>query len=404
MMVKMPFTMSIRNIAEFPPNITMTRLQQIIENKVIPALDRSIDRLVAVEADSGTEITITDSEETYIIDLAEVYLFDAAVHAARAGFRIALGYNYDAVGQDGTYNWISDIREIDENDDYYWYCSDYEIHSGAGGDTLALIYESWSDKESDAKIESVLVSVAVHNLNRPAFMTLKNSGEDLGYAYNDMMKVISKLEACVNAVRNRPHPTEENVIKLADLTDMETDFNDGDMPNFIRNFTNVESMLDWLRGFISNPTPFTEEIGPRNTSYTWTMDMNQFFSSPIQDWKEMLPYHRWTLPTGNWIERSVEPTGMIFDNGGSPFEAWVRYDGICQYHTFYDIYFVRDDVRSFRFNSGDDYLEFLDGEDGSVIDLDVVKVPYFPNDDYTFNNIFPNMTRQKWIDLVDILE
>ena len=46
-----------------------------------------------------------------------------------------------------------------------------------------------------------------------------------------------------------------------------------------------------------------------------------------------------------------------------------------------------------------DPLEFLDGPGGNPIDLDVVRLPYFP--DYTFSGLFPEADRQKWLDIMD---
>jgi len=48
------------------------------------------------------------------------------------------------------------------------------------------------------------------------------------------------------------------------------------------------------------------------------------------------------------------------------------------------------------YDTGIDPVVFLDGPGGNEIDPDEV-MPYFP--DYTFNGIFPDMTRQKMIDL-----
>jgi hypothetical protein len=49
----------------------------------------------------------------------------------------------------------------------------------------------------------------------------------------------------------------------------------------------------------------------------------------------------------------------------------------------------------------DALFELLDAG-GNPIDLDVVRFPFFP--DYTFNGLFPNMTRADWLELIDILD
>ena len=47
-------------------------------------------------------------------------------------------------------------------------------------------------------------------------------------------------------------------------------------------------------------------------------------------------------------------------------------------------------------------LELLDAPNGNVIDLDVERIPYFP--DYTLDGLFPQMDRTEWLNLEAILQ
>ncbi|MCK5619492.1 MAG: hypothetical protein KAJ17_08830, partial [Candidatus Krumholzibacteria bacterium] len=92
LLVEIPMTMSYQMVADFPPNVTVNNIQDIIEDKVIPALNRAIGHLTTVENETDTAIRIQvdfdDGVEYVIIDLGEIYLFDASLRALRAAFGV----------------------------------------------------------------------------------------------------------------------------------------------------------------------------------------------------------------------------------------------------------------------------------------------------------------------------
>jgi hypothetical protein len=223
----------------------------------------------------------------------------------------------------------------------------------------------------------------------------------LGGAHADLLGVLDRLESAATFIRNRPHETEENVIKLADLTDLDSDLGDPEGPNFAQGWTRIEDVIDFVRDLLSGPMAFNEDLGPNEIPYSFTVDVSALFDSPVGDWNDLLPYHRWNLPAGAWLNVDSVST-WSFDNGGYQWWELVRYGpGSCRYVDWPQVNQVSFRTTSWSFDSGS-VLDLLDGPGGSPIDLDVVRFPYFP--DYTFNGLFPNMARADWLDLIDILD
>jgi hypothetical protein len=300
----------------------------------------------------------------------------------------------DFVGADGTYDWIDEISHIQSID-----CATYGIATATGGDTLSVY---WTYNYEQAISESILVAVAYHNLeNREDFLALRDGGNVLKLAQQDLLGMIGKLEASVDFIKNvRTGETEQNVLKLADLTGLESNLGDPEGPNFARDFETIDDALTWIHGFMSGPVEFTENLGPYGTPFTWTMDMSAMFDDPVEDWNDLLPYHRWNLPTGPWVAEELSDAWEYENYGNYPLDYYVYIEGACQSHTFYDIGYVKE-YWYFYYSNITNPIELLDGPNGDVIDLEVEKVPYFP--DYTLNGLFPGMSRSRWLELVDIL-
>jgi hypothetical protein len=404
LLVEIPMTMSYQMVADFPPNVTVNNIQNIIEDKVIPALDRAIGHVATVERDTDTAIRIGvdfgDGVEYVIIDLGEIYLFDASLRALRAAFGVATAYDVDMFGPDGTYNWVSEIRDL-ENDGGYIGCATYEVVPAGGRNDINLYYE-YDNNYAGAMSDSILNVVLHHNLeNRSSFLSLRNGGTPMMNAGTDMLGTVAKLEASADFIRNiRNDTSEEHVIKLTDLTDLDDGLvDDPDKPNFAKDFKTVEDVLGFVRDLFSRTVEFTEELGPRSTQYTWKMNLGVMFMSPVEDWNSLLPYHSWDMPQGNWIETTTQ-LWMADDLGGSDPTFWVYHDGVCQDVQFQNVGWVRDYDR--RYESIDlGKMLVLEDPDGQEIDPDTV-FPYFP--DYTLNGLFPEMNRTEWEKLRDILE
>jgi hypothetical protein len=397
LLVEIPFSFSMASARSLPPNVTVGRIQDIIAQTIMPAVTRAIDHLAIVEQNTKAKLTLevggNGAAEIVIIDLGEIYFFDATLHALRAGFGIATAYDCDFFGPDDTYGWIDDVMHLEGGEN----CADYAIIDGPSGDTLDIAYPSYSSAETD----SILIAVAHYNFaHRDSFLTLRNGGAVMNGAKLDLAASIGKLEGSVNFIKNvRENETEQNIIKLTGLSELESNIGDPAGPNFAKEFQSIEDILNWVRELMSGPMQFSEELGPRNETFTWTMDLGALLTDPVDDWKSLLPYHRWTLPAGPWIERSRSLNWEWAPYIGQ-YWGYVHIGGICQFQEFTGLAWVRRYYCIKEINTSG--LELLDGPNGSPIDLGIERMFYFP--DYTFHGVFPGMTHARWLELVTTLE
>jgi hypothetical protein len=332
--------------------------------------------------------------ECYVIDLGEILVFSASLHALRSGFEGMIAYDVDFVGPDGTYQWFEDINSFDP---YIWCARDYEVIEMGAIDELNILYED-TYSMSSAYSDSIMFRVANHNLeNRSEFLTLRDGGAALSDAHSDVVATMDKLDAAAQFIRNRDDESEYNLIKLADLTDLDSGLGDPQGPNFAKDWTRVEDVFSFIRRLMTQPVEFTEDIGG-GTAYTWTMNLGTMYTSPVADWKELLPRHEWHLPTGAWIARQVV-LNYQYDNGGGDY--WIDYwnGSYCEYTVLSNIGLVRQYRATWNLDS-DTFIVLLDPL-GNPIDPSI-DFPYFP--DYTLNGLFPDMTRARWIELMGMVQ
>ncbi|HXV14445.1 MAG TPA: hypothetical protein VEC56_09590, partial [Candidatus Krumholzibacteria bacterium] len=392
LMTTLPVVMSMRMATEFPSNVSVAQIQAIISNEIRPALNRAVSHLNVVESETDTELRIhiddNGVQEDIVVDLGEILVFSAAVHAVRAGFSTALAYDVDFFGPDGGYDWLDDVSDLNG----FTWCRDNGVSvtvTDKGGGHVDLHFHG-DQRRSDALTDSILVAVLHYNLeDREEFLALRDGGDALEDAHADLLGVLQRLESAAVFIRNRPHETEDNVIKLADLTDLDADVADPDRPNFMQGWTRIEDAIDFVRDVLTGPVTFTEELGPNDTSFTFTVDLSRLFLSPTDDWNDLLPYHRWSLPSGGWLTFTEET--YSWDNGGFWHEEYYVRTGpsTCTYMYWDQVDMVTYTNRYWDLDGS--VFDYLDAPNGSPIDLDIERVPYFP--DYTFDGIFPGMTR-----------
>jgi hypothetical protein len=401
LMVELPFNFYGRLATSVSGDVSIARIQNVIKNLVMPAVGRSINHLATTEEHTDTEVRIKvddDPVEYVRIDLGEIYVFDAAMHALRSCFGSLIAYDVDLFGPDGTYDWVNDVRDLQGETDYSWCADNYTVTPSSPYDILDI----YINGDASAYVDSILLAVLHHNVTtRPEYLELRDGGGPLQGAHADLNGVISKLEAAVDFIRDvRTGETEENVIKLTDLTDLDSDISEpGNKPNFAENWTRIEDVLEFARDLLNGPVQFNEELGPNDTPFQWTLDLEALYLPGVLDWKTLFPYHRWNLPSGPWVV--CQSSAYSWDNGGYEFYLDVWQDGYCDFVTIPNIGLVREWRESCDLPF-DTYVQLLDGPGGNPIDLGVEKFPYFP--DYTFNGIFPDMgTHARWVELVNIL-
>jgi hypothetical protein len=395
LMVSIPMYTVARATA-IPPNISVNEFQVLLGDVIIPKLDNAIARInTAASASEAIRLCHEGDgmSECVKINRGEILVFAASLYALRSAMYCATAYDLDLYGPDGSYQWLDDMADLFDELLVRLFCCDYElIELGAVDDLRKRCSNSF-----EAEVESTLVRVAHHNLeNRSDYLSLRSGGQVLANSHADMVQALDVLEAATAFIRSHPGD-EENVIKLADLTDLDQEMRDADEANFSREWTKIEDLTDFIGRLLSGPVQFQERIGPNHVLYSWTMDLSRLFLSPVNDWSSLLPYHTWNLPAGSWIVWTVDQDS--FDNGGG-YYADNLWDGeICNYIEFPNIGTVYVEYRSGDFDT-DGVFFLLDGPTGNVIDQSTT-FPYFP--DYTFNGVFPQMNRSAWETVYQIL-
>jgi hypothetical protein len=147
----------------------------------------------------------------------------------------------------------------------------------------------------------------------------------------------------------------------------------------MHDWTDIHDAISWLNSLTSGSVELTTDSGE-----AFTLNLSAFFGGAVSDIRNYLPYFEWKSQDDSWLTLRCEDSyNNYYDNATISF-----YDATGQYHSqenvneviyYYDYYDMRD--------MG--YL--LDGPSGNHIANGVQ--PYFP--DYTFNGIFPGMTRDK---------
>ncbi len=361
-----------------PGNLSVPFFQDLIVNSILPRVNAAIAHLADAEGVSDFDYTYEFMDDIVNIDEGELYFYGASLYALRAGLQILTAYNMDLYDEDGSYDWVETAGETQ----IYWEVIENGEITELHVDVL----------DPDAAIDAL--RVLRHQLTRSGsnFMTLRTTGDYSGQsmlaaAHDDLLTVLEKLDIMVTTIESEnPGDQEHDVIRLSDLTDLNSDIQDcEDCPQFIQDWVTLHDVIDWAETFLNGAYTVNEVVDEQLVDLT--VDMNAFFNSPVMDWKQKLPYHEW-LEEEDYVEvdnvwgwddpwNPLEPYELEHDGGTETFNGidhiyWTRYSADVEGNpvTFFDA------------PSG-----------GQPIDTDFV-MPYFP--DYTFGNVFPTMTRQRW--------
>lgn len=377
-----------QTIQGIPDNLTVAEVQGILRDVVLPALNSALGHLDAADGGGGNmePIYVNVEDETDEIDMGEVLFFHAATYAARAGLRMLTAYDFSLPGDDLTYGWIDNMRDLDG-------CSSPGMFEeiGTSGDWRAIHRYYFDRAPYQASEDSVIVAVAKWNLeNRAAFLTQSYGG--MSEAFDDLMATRDYVAAAVAAIRGETDADgqENDIIKLSQLTDIDSDIANGsDKPNFAASFQTIDDVLDWLDNEVMSGQLVVSEDNDHGCPMTFTVDLPGFFHSAPTDWKTMLPYHRFEAP-GDWITDEISGPPYVQPHTGS-YGLW---DCGNTYLTHDNVTEVVMEYRKVSF----DPLVFTNGSGGDI-DLDVEKIPYLPHPD--MGGLFPGATRDTWLQLVE---
>ncbi|MBU1700985.1 MAG: hypothetical protein KJ970_20835 [Candidatus Eisenbacteria bacterium] len=373
-----PRELARRTLTGIPGNLTLARAQEILEELVMPAFDSAIQHLAAAEENAEPVINLQLEDEIYEIDLGDILMFDAALHAARAGICIAISYELDLFDRAGGYGWIDEINDLDLCESF-----GYSEPYGAGSRRVVHV---WSER-NDAARDSLAISVLQYNLEeRFGFLSLRDNR--MSVAYDNLLTLRDKLEEAVAAIRAETDNQNDDIIKIVDLTDLDDEIDDaGNKPRFAESFTTIEDVLNWVETVLTGTYHIDEEADYGDIEID--VNLSMLFTNAPNNWKEYIPYYRFKDPQ-DWLDWhwyaygwDVSPRTECFSTCEGPDSCLANVTRIEYLNGEYDL----------------DFIELLDGPNGDPIDLNEVIIPYVP--DYSFGGLFPGATRDTWLDIAE---
>jgi hypothetical protein len=359
--------------------LSLARIQNFIEDNVFPKIENAIEHLnTAIALPDSVTIIIDTDEELLELDRAEIYAFRVGTYAISAAMRMLILYDFDMFDENGTYDWIDDLGEESEDCEY-----EYDP------DTQELFIEY----HEHAQDELILTQVVNYNhTQRPEFLAFR-SGQDPSYIQDDLNNILADLQNIVDYVTAETDDQSDDIIQYDHIIEMNNDIGeiDEDDPNFVQNWQTVDDVIDWVSSLIAGPITFNEDFDDDGIDEELTLDLSRLFDPGLDDMRDYLPYHQW-LPEEEWLIDELDWEDDWY-NGGYSYsfgcgDDWIQIDNVQHiYEEYYNEYI--------------NPIEFLDGPGGNVIDLED-ELPYLP--DYTLNGVFPDMTRDQWLDLFGIDE
>jgi hypothetical protein len=336
-----------------------------------------------------TAIYMNTGEELVEIDKGEIYAFRASIRVLNAAFYFLSAYDWDMVdigsGDDGTYNWISDINSNFAPsgtiyDEPYRYVLD--------GTVLKLYtWEYWDDSEfsNPYRMELATQTLKYNLLSHASFGKLNQSR--MTKVKNNILGAANDLTAGATYIENETDDQTNDVIKLQFITDMNDHINpnDPDNPDFMQSWDDIYDVINWLKGLLNGASFVTTT----SDDVTITINFAAFLNGGVSDIRNVIPYMHWNTAastTGSWLALTSDynygwdTTYYAGDIGG-------------EYHVF-DGTITRVEFYRDWNNINPGYFTVSDG--GAQIADD--EIPYFP--DYTFGGLFPGMNRTKFLQLV----
>lgn len=396
----------------FPRFLTMSFIQNTIENSIIPHLNEIIASTQRLRKISSMSLSVTINEETFEIDNSDISILEAAVRASRAGFSMLCIYDIDLQSPDGSpdMRWIDNmISALDTADIYY-----SEIYTFKN-DTLFQTYYS-----DITPLTSPVCDVIRYNLNRSSFLSIRRNFH--ANVYSDLKLVPELIKSALISMKNETDNQNDDLFPATDILDISSEMaefsadmiEEGFTPGLASKFQTPESLMDFISLLLSQPYTFNETIDGITVNIKF--DLSKFFTNPAQRLTDYWPKY-------------------MIANGNNHYQTYT-YNDYSIYFTnniYTDIYddtlilnIPKEIIKSGSIASGAIYLDksyativsdsirmcspviYVD-DNGEAIDLryfvnngitTVSLQKFFPYyKDYTFGGIFPDMSnRQKWID------
>jgi len=433
----------------FPRFLTMSFIQNAVASEVLPVLNNAVAALSRVEAIANATTTVTYEGENVKIDLGEVYVLDASVRFTRAAFAMMCMYNmnFETNSTDSSMSWVDSVKDnpklrqrnytLVRNDTVYYvsmdliaakiateentyYQSNYYCYGPYGYNCYYSYYPVTYTTYRYFTFDQAATAMRMlrHNLTRPDFMTLRGNGNSVAYA--DLLAIPAKLKAALSSIRNETGAQDNDVIKLADvinldngITDTKSQLSDYGISNTLADkFNTPESFLDFITALLSGPYNFNETIEGKNVVVK--IDLGVLLRNPVTDLRALLPKYK-------WLDESLWKVYKI--NGPNITSVWDTMSVAMTYGFGIDTLIIDparvDSIqenstnRRYFLNSPVHYAAYVDSsvaiepvnlidDAGNVIQSNST-LPYF--NDYTFGGLFPDLTtRQNWLDLIHLYD
>jgi hypothetical protein len=391
----------------FPKFITLSFIQGIAENDVVPVLDNVIAACGRMESCGDRSLLVDIEGDTFEIDKGEIHLLDAQMRLLRASLNSFCMYDMNMyAGNANDYSWIDSLSHLESTSGYIYYLS---------GDTLR---EVWMN--NDVAPTSFVFNLIKHNMERPGFLTLRKANEQL--VKNDLLAIPKTIKTGISYIRAEADNQSNDIIKISDLMNADRDLvdvpqqmiDDGVSPALANKFRTPESIADFVTEILSGPYTF-DEMTTDSIRINITVNITAMLDKQVYDLKTLLPKYQW-LPDNEWVVRTEDNTSLWMDNSNIvyvyPEDSMAipssAIDSIDASSDFMKIVYLKSEYNYTAYidstvtaipicllDDGGNRIKLADIPD--LVDAETF-FPYF--NDYTMGGMFPGMTRQKWLDLI----
>jgi hypothetical protein len=389
----------------------MSYIQSAMESELLPVLDNVIAAAQRLEnrTETRVRIIVTDngSTDTAEIDKGEIYLVDAYLHLLRGYCNWLCAYHYDLYAPGTTnYSWIDTL--VNSNGDSY-----YSVYS-LSNDTLIRC-----SKSSVGSSQLYLVRMLKYNLKRQDYLTIRASNH--AKIKENLVAAPLLIKSAITSIRNETGAQQYDLVKISNILNIDEDMvnnpqdliDKGITPALANKFRSPESLLDFITEILSGPVSFDETIDSAHV--VLKVDISSFLDHPVTDLRTLLPRYRW-VDESQWVSGGKESYRNVNLWSSSMFYTYDSNDSVAIPASQIDSIVIMNMYGEKRYYLKQPYvaqinmdstwsldpLRLVDANnaDMNIDSLVTAKVffPYF--DDYTFDGVFPDMSRQKWLDLI----
>lgn len=406
----------------WPQFITVSYIQDIIDNEIVPRLGRVIAACERIEKESYNESVIINAmDESTEVDVADIFLLEASIRALRSSLLIFTSYEWDLYAP-GTsnYTWIDKLVDLEDQSSV----KNYQRFTLRGDTLITTTY-----RPADRAIADYSYDLVKYNMERPGFCSLKQN--NLGTAHNDLIAVAQKVKRAVAALKAENDSQEDDLLPVSELNNFEGDMismkdrllREEFTEEFAANFANPTTFANFVERVLSGPYTFDQSFSVTNGNkarINFSVDLSKFFTNPIQDFRDYLPLYEFRnkadiIEEDEYVREPYSSSYgsssiYIYNNYyGEPIidipESMILSDNNNDWYreiTLTREYFVE------KYITVDEMfvpVYHLD-HSGNRLTLEEVKtlieeqheIPYY--EDYTVNGIFPGMSREKWNELL----